>query len=52
MKTTSIIYIAPAREVSIIFGVWMGKTLIAEKDGSNRITGAILIFAGIIFLAV
>jgi drug/metabolite transporter (DMT)-like permease len=51
MKTSPVIYVAPAREVSIIFGVWLGNRLMSEKDTRHRIAGATLIFIGILFLA-
>jgi drug/metabolite transporter (DMT)-like permease len=43
--------VAPAREVSIVFGVFFGARLFAEGDARRRVAGAALILAGIIALA-
>jgi drug/metabolite transporter (DMT)-like permease len=51
MKTTDVIYIAPAREVSILFGVLIGGQLMAEKDTGRRLIASTFILAGIVILA-
>jgi drug/metabolite transporter (DMT)-like permease len=43
--------VAPAREVSIVFGALLGARLFAEGDTRRRVLGALLILAGIIALA-
>lgn len=43
--------IAPARETSILIGVFMGSKALNEKDGKKRIVGSILILGGIVFLS-
>ena len=43
--------VAPAREVSIVFGALLGARLFAEGDASRRVAGAGLILAGIVALA-
>ena len=43
--------VAPAREVSIVFGALLGARLFAEGDARRRVVGAALIFAGIVALA-
>ncbi|MDQ6940925.1 MAG: DMT family transporter [Candidatus Eremiobacteraeota bacterium] len=43
--------VAPAREVSIVFGALLGARLFGEGDGRRRVAGALLILAGIVALA-
>ena len=43
--------VAPAREVSIVFGALLGARLFAEGDVRRRVAGALLILAGIVALA-
>ena len=43
--------VAPAREVSIVFGALLGARLFAEGDARRRVAGAVLILAGIVALA-
>jgi drug/metabolite transporter (DMT)-like permease len=43
--------VAPAREVSIVFGALLGARLFGEGDARRRVAGAILILAGIAALA-
>jgi drug/metabolite transporter (DMT)-like permease len=44
-------YVAPAREVSILFGALLGLRLLGEADATRRIAGASAIVAGIFALA-
>jgi drug/metabolite transporter (DMT)-like permease len=43
--------VAPAREVSIVFGALLGAKLFGEGDARSRVGGSILILAGIAALA-
>ncbi|SOD12461.1 DMT family transporter [Pedobacter xixiisoli] len=43
--------IAPARETSILIGVFMGSSALNERDGKKRIVASILILAGIVSLS-
>jgi len=43
--------VAPAREVSIVFGALLGARLFAEGDARRRVAGSFLILAGIVALA-
>ena len=43
--------VAPAREVSIVFGALLGARLFAEGDTRRRVAGSVLILAGIAALA-
>ncbi len=52
MKTTPVSYVAPARELSIVFGVFLGANLLREPDMRKRILAALVMLAGISLLAV
>jgi drug/metabolite transporter (DMT)-like permease len=43
--------VAPAREVSIVFGALLGARLFGEGDVRRRVAGSVLILAGIVALA-
>ncbi len=45
-------YAGAIREVSVVFGAFMGWRLLGEDFGLFRLVGAILIFAGIVIIAV
>jgi len=51
MQTTPVLYVAPARELSILFGVFMGGRMMNEEDSKRRIFASAFILAGIICLA-
>lgn len=51
MKTTPVTYVAPVRELSIVFGVFFGINLLKEKDSVKRFVAAGIILAGIVMLA-
>jgi len=44
-------YVAPAREVSIVIGAFVGARLLKEADGRRRIWAAVAMAAGVIALA-
>src|SRR5687767_4664748 len=50
MVFTPVSYIAPAREISILFGTVLGAQLLAERDAPRRLAGAAAMVAGIICL--
>jgi drug/metabolite transporter (DMT)-like permease len=52
LKTTPVSYVAPARELSIVFGVFFGAGLLKEADAKRRIIAAIIMLLGISFLAI
>jgi drug/metabolite transporter (DMT)-like permease len=43
--------VAPAREISILLGVFMGSRVFNEEDGKRRLIASVLILAGIIALS-
>ena len=52
MKTTPVSYVAPARELSIVFGVLLGSNFLQEADSKRRVIAALVMLAGISLLAV
>lgn len=51
MAVTPVSYIAPAREVSIVIGAFLGARYLKEADGRRRIWAAVAMAAGVIALA-
>ncbi|MGO9136952.1 MAG: SMR family transporter [Syntrophales bacterium] len=52
LKTAPVSYVAPARELSIVFGVFFGTGLLKEADAKSRFIAAIIMLLGISFLAI
>jgi drug/metabolite transporter (DMT)-like permease len=50
MKQAPVHFVAPARELSIVFGVLLGVRLLQESDRWPRIAGSLLILGGVICL--
>ncbi|MBI5915616.1 MAG: EamA family transporter [Bacteroidetes bacterium] len=50
MQTAPVHFVAPARELSIVFGVLLGGKLLLEENFRARLTGSVLILAGIVML--
>lgn len=51
MSFTPVSYVAPAREVSIVIGAFLGARLLKEADGARRIWAALAMSLGVIALA-
>lgn len=51
LKYAPLTVIAPAREVSILLGVFMGSRVLKEEDGRRRLVASLLILGGIISLS-
>lgn len=51
MAFTPVSYVAPAREVSIVIGAFIGAKLLKERDGRRRVWAAAAMAAGVIALA-
>jgi drug/metabolite transporter (DMT)-like permease len=49
---TPVSYIAPAREVSIVIGAFMGSRILKETDAHRRLWAAAIVAAGIIALSI
>ncbi|CAG5008363.1 hypothetical protein DYBT9275_04250 [Dyadobacter sp. CECT 9275] len=50
LKYAPLTVVAPARESSIVLGVWMGSRVFNEEDGRRRLIASLLILCGIIAL--
>lgn len=51
MKTAPVHYVAPMREISIVFGVIFGAKLLTEENFRPRLIGSLLILTGIVLLS-
>jgi drug/metabolite transporter (DMT)-like permease len=51
MTFTPVSYVAPAREVSIVIGAFLGARYLKEANGRRRIWAAVAVAAGVIALA-
>ncbi|HWA11170.1 MAG TPA: EamA family transporter [Opitutaceae bacterium] len=51
MSFTPVSYVAPAREVSIVIGAFLGARVLREGDSRRRIAAAVVMAAGVIALA-
>lgn len=52
LQFTPVSYVAPAREISILFGTAMGARLLAESDGIRRMAVAGAMVVGVVALAI
>ena len=52
MTFTPVSYVAPAREVSILVGAWLGVRYLGEAHGLRRTLSSVAIVAGVVALAV
>ncbi len=52
LQTTAVSYVAPMREMSIVFGVFFGANLLKEPDARKRIIAAMAMLIGISLLAI
>jgi len=50
LRISKVSYVAAAREVSIVFSVFIGIMLLKEKNAPQKLAGAILITLGVIFI--
>jgi drug/metabolite transporter (DMT)-like permease len=51
LSFTAVSVVAPAREVSVLFGVLLGRRLLGEGSLARRLAAAVAILAGIIAIA-
>jgi drug/metabolite transporter (DMT)-like permease len=52
MTLAPVSHVAPARELSMAFGAWLGARVLAEGDPGRRLMGTGLIVVGVVGLAV
>ena len=51
LRLAPVSYVAPAREVAIVFGAILGVLVLGEPHGRQRILGALLIIVGVVLLS-
>jgi len=51
LRTGAVSHVAPAREISILIGAWLGGQLLAERDRGWRLAAAAAFVAGVVSLA-
>lgn len=51
LKYAPLTVVAPARETSILFGVFMGAGILKERDSKRRLAASVLILAGIVLVS-
>jgi drug/metabolite transporter (DMT)-like permease len=51
LSFTPVSYVAPMREISILFGVLMGTRLLAEGEGKRKLIAAVIMVVGVIAIA-
>jgi len=52
LSVTPLSLVAPAREISVVIGTCLGTTVLGEGDRKRRMTGSVIILAGIALLAI
>ncbi|MES2644164.1 MAG: EamA family transporter [Myxococcota bacterium] len=52
MQLAPVSHVAPAREVSLLIGAWLGARLLKEGDGARRLVASALVVMGVVALAV
>jgi drug/metabolite transporter (DMT)-like permease len=50
VRIAPVSYVAPARELSIVFGTLFGVTVLRERHPAPRLAGAVLILVGVVLL--
>lgn len=51
LRLAPVSYVAPVREVAIVFGAILGVLVLGEPHGRQRIVGALLIVVGVVLLS-
>jgi len=52
LRLAPVSHVAPARELGIVFGTLLGLFVLGERQGRQRLAGALLIVGGVVLLAV
>jgi drug/metabolite transporter (DMT)-like permease len=52
MQHAQVTYVAPLREVGIVFGALLGVIVLKEKHGARRLAASVVVVAGIFLIAV
>lgn len=51
LRSGAVSHVAPAREISILIGAWLGGQVLGERDRTRRVTAAAAFAAGVVALA-
>ena len=51
MTQAPVSHVAPARELSMLIGAWLGARLLGEADAAQRMSAGALIVTGVVLLA-
>jgi drug/metabolite transporter (DMT)-like permease len=51
LRIAPVSYVAPARELSIVFVTTLGVLVLGERDAARRLAGSVLIVGGVVLLA-
>jgi drug/metabolite transporter (DMT)-like permease len=51
LRLSPVSYVSPVRELSVVFGAWIGVQFLGEQGGRLRIFAALLVALGIIIIA-
>jgi drug/metabolite transporter (DMT)-like permease len=51
LRLSPVSYVSPVRELSVVFGAWIGVKFMGEPGGRLRIFAALLVAAGIVIIA-
>jgi drug/metabolite transporter (DMT)-like permease len=52
LTLTSVVFVAPAREISIVFGILLGANVLGEGRVIRRTLAGLAILAGIVLLSI
>src|SRR4051794_29273199 len=52
VSTSKVSYVSSVREMSVVFAALLGTLVLREPFGHNKVAGPLLIFAGIVLIAV
>ncbi|MCP3773213.1 DMT family transporter [Paenibacillus sp. MZ04-78.2] len=51
MRHAQVSYIAPLREIGIVFGTLLGLIVLNERQGARRLAASVIVIAGIVMIA-
>jgi uncharacterized membrane protein len=51
IRDAQVAFLAPLREIGIVFGTLLGLLVLKERDGLRRIAASAIVVAGIVLIA-
>ena len=51
LRLSPVSYVSPVRELSVVFGAWIGVRFMGEPGGRLRIFAAMMVALGVILIA-